>query len=45
MRIVCLQTILMKYPTLFFSKIKKDVTSSGAVVIGTLRVNFTEEKW
>ena len=26
MRIVCWQTILMKYHTLFFSKIKKDLT-------------------
>ena len=28
MRIVCWQTILMKYHTLFFLKIKKDVTKS-----------------
>ena len=26
MRIVCWQTILMKYHTLFFSKIRKDVS-------------------
>ena len=40
MRIVCWQTILMKYHTLFFSKIRKDVQnlSSAAVVIGALRV-------
>ena len=38
-----LQTILMKYHTLFFSKIWKDVenVSSVAVVIGALRVNIT----
>ena len=38
--IVCWQTILMKYHTLFFSKIKKDVKnlSPAAVVIGALRV-------
>ena len=37
MRIICQQTILMKYHTLFFSKIKKVVKlSSAAVVIGAL---------
>ena len=41
MKIVCWQTILMKYHILFFSKIKKDVNlSSAAVVIGALRVNI-----
>ena len=41
MRIVCWQTILMKYHSLLFSKIKKDVAkfASAAVVIGSLRVN------
>ena len=39
MRIVCQQTILMKYHTLFFSKIGEDV--AAAVVIGTLRVKRT----
>ena len=41
MRIVCWQAILMKYYTLFFFKIKKDVASlsRAAVVIGALRVN------
>ena len=40
MRIVCWQTILMKYHTLFFSKIGKmsQNLSSAAVVIGPLRV-------
>ena len=40
MRIVCWQTILMKYHTLFFSKNRKYVAnlSSAAVVIGVLRV-------
>ena len=40
MRIVCWQTILMKYHTLFFSKSGKmsQNLSSDAVVIGTLRV-------
>ena len=40
MRIVCLQTILMKHYTLFFSKIGKDgkfIVCS--VVFGALRVN------
>ena len=43
MRIVCWQTILVKYHTLFFSKIGKDVAnlSSAAVVIGALRVNVS----
>ena len=42
MRIVCWQTILMKYHALFFSKLRKDVAklSSAAVVIGALRVNM-----
>ena len=41
MRIVCLQTILMKYHTLFFSKIGKisKKLSSATVVIGALRDN------
>ena len=39
MRIVCQQTILMKYHTLFFSKSGEDV--AAAVVIGTLRVKRT----
>ena len=41
MRIVCWQTILMKYHSLFLSKIRKDVEnlSSAAVVIGPLKVN------
>ena len=41
MKIVCWQTILMKYP-LFFLKIRKKCckhVSSAAVVIGALRVN------
>ena len=39
MRIVCWQTILMKYNTLILSKTEKDVEnlSSAAVVIGALR--------
>ena len=42
MRIVCWQTILMEYHTLFFLKIRKDVEnlSAAAVVIGTLRVKL-----
>ena len=42
MRIVW-QTILLKYHTLFFSKIGKmsQNLSSAAVVIGALMVNFT----
>ena len=42
MRIVCWQTILMKYQTFFFSKIRKDVgiLSSAAVLIGALGVNI-----
>ena len=41
MRIVCWQTILMLYHTLFLSKIEKDVKklSSAAVVIGALKIN------
>ena len=40
MRIVCCQTILMKYHTFFFPKIRKDVVKllSAAVSIGALRV-------
>ena len=52
MRIVCWQTILLKYHTLFFSKIRKDVAkvSSAAVVIGALRINteldeILSQKW
>ena len=43
MRIVCWQTILMKYHTLLFSKIRKDAQnlSSAAVVIGAL-IQYTE---
>ena len=43
MRIVCQQTILMKYHTLFFfSEIGKILQNlpSAAVVIGALRVNI-----
>ena len=41
MRIVCQQTILMKYHILFFLKIKMSQTlSPAAVVIGALRVNL-----
>ena len=41
MRIVCWQTILMKYHSYFCSKIKKKSQnlSSCAVMIGALRVN------
>ena len=41
MRIACWQTILMKYHSLFLSKIRKDVAkmSSAAVMIGALRVS------
>ena len=41
MRIVCWQTILMKYHTFFFQKLGKNLQnlSSAAVVIGALRVN------
>ena len=47
MRIVCWQTILMKYHTKFFSKIKKMMKnlSSAAVVIGTLRVKLDSTRW
>ena len=53
MRIVCWQTILMKYHTLLFSKIRKNVAklgkmlqnlSSAAVVIGVLRVKNYKNK-
>ena len=42
MRIVCWQTILMKYHTFFFQKLRKmsQNLSSAAVVIGALRVNL-----
>ena len=42
MRIVCWQTILMKYYTLSLSKTRKDIPnlSSAAVVIGTLRATM-----
>ena len=42
MRIVCWQTILMKYQTLVFRKFGKmsQNLSSAAVVIGALRVNI-----
>ena len=45
MRIVCWQTILIKYHTLFLAKIRKDVAnlSSPAVMIGVLRVNGSFE--
>ena len=46
MRIVCWQTILMKYHTLFFfQKLEKmsQKLSSAAVVIGALRVNSLSE--
>ena len=41
MRIVCWQTILMKYHTLFFRELGKMLENllSAAVVIGALRVN------
>ena len=43
MRIVCWQTILMKYHTLLFRKLGKmsQNLSSAAVVIGALRVKMT----
>ena len=42
MRIVCWQTILIKYHTFFFQKLGKmsQKLSSAAVVIGALRINF-----
>ena len=42
MRIVCWQTILMQYHTLFLSRIGKisQNLSSAAVVVGTLRVRY-----
>ena len=42
MRIVCWQTILLKYHTLFLSKIRKDVAKFVACcsLIGALRVNY-----
>ena len=42
MRIVCWQTILMKYHTLFFRKFGKMVKNllSAAVMIGALRVKL-----
>ena len=44
MRIVCWQTILMKYHTLFFRKLGKisQNVSSAAVVIGALRVKHLD---
>ena len=46
MRIVCWQTILMKYHALFFRKSGKvsQILSSGAVVIGAIRVKVHEKK-
>ena len=43
MRIVCWQTILMKYHYLFFPKFEKMLQNlpSAAVVIGALRVKTT----
>ena len=43
MRIVCWQTILMKFHSLFLTKLGKmsQNLSSAAVVIGALRVNVT----
>ena len=45
MRIVCWQTILIKYRTFFFQKLGKMLKnlSSAAVVIGALRVKWFEE--
>ena len=42
MRIVCWQTNLIEYHTLFFQKLGKmsENVSSAAVVIGALRVNL-----
>ena len=48
MRIVCWQTILMKYHTLFFFKKYRKMSqnlSSAAVVIGTLRVKYSCAAW
>ena len=47
MRIVCWQTILMKYHTLFFWKLGKmsQSLSPAAVVIGALRVIMTGDWW
>ena len=44
MRIVCWQTILMKYHTLFFQKLGKISQNLlfAAVVIGALRVNHKQ---
>ena len=46
MRIVCQQTILMKYHTYFFRKLGKmsQNLSSAAVVIGALRVNYQQAR-
>ena len=44
MRIVCLQTILMKYPTLFFSEklgMLAQILPSAAVVIAAFRVKVS----
>ena len=45
MRIVCWQTILLKYHTLFFQKLEKmsQNLSSAAIVIGALRVNMSDD--
>ena len=42
MKMVCLQTILMKYHPLFFQKLEKmsQKLLSAAVMIGALRVNI-----
>ena len=47
MKIVCWQTILMKYHTLFFRKLRKimQILSSAAVVIGALRVKQVFSKY
>ena len=46
MRIICWQTIHMKYHTLFYFRIKKMSQNllSAAVVIGTLTVNFEKRQ-
>ena len=46
MRIVCWQTILMKYHTLFFPKLEKtsQKLSSAAVVIGALSVKTLSDR-
>ena len=44
MRIVCWQTIVMKYQSLFFSKLGKmsQNLSSAAFMIGTFKVSVTQ---